>query len=96
MIGNKELLLRFERGLRKYVDENGHIHISNIESETDRFLGMIASEEPLLPPIQKFIFVEDGSVDTDELEEHVLMSNPEIKVVVYRQGAQPPELVEVK
>lgn len=45
--------------------------------------------------IKKFIFIEDGSVDLDELRER-LESNPEIAVVVYRQGSVPPQLVENK
>ena len=46
-------------------------------------------------PIKKFLFVEDGTVDTDELEEILESRNPEIKVIVYRQGGRPPELQEV-
>ena len=35
-----------------------------------------------------YISVEDGSVDTDELSEDGLMAG---KILVYRQGARPPE-----
>lgn len=45
--------------------------------------------------IKKFLFVEDGSVGFDALKER-LESNPEIAVVVYRQGSVPPQLVENK
>lgn len=45
--------------------------------------------------IKKFLFIEDGSVDTDDLGKR-LASNPEIAVVVYRQGSLPPQLVDVK
>lgn len=96
MVTHKELLLRFERELRQHSNENGDINLRDIERETNRFLGMITAEEQVTTPIQKFIFVEDGSVDADELIEGLGMSNPEIKVIVYRQGAKPPELVEVK
>lgn len=48
-----------------------------------------------IPKIKKFLFIEDGSVDLDELRER-LESNPEIAVVVYRQGSVPPQLVENK
>ena len=37
--------------------------------------------------IKTFIFVEDGSVDIDELN-----LGDEVKVIVYRQGATPPEI----
>ena len=44
----------------------------------------------------KFLFCEDGSVDTDSLEKDLRKHNPEIKVVVYRQGASVPLLVDIK
>ena len=45
-------------------------------------------------PIKKFLFIEDGSVDTDELIAELENRNPEIKVVVYRQGSHIPVLEE--
>lgn len=45
--------------------------------------------------VKKFLFVEDGSVDTDELGRQ-LENNPEIAIVVYRQGSLPPQLVDIK
>lgn len=50
----------------------------------------------LKQPYTKFLFVEDGSVDTDSLEKDLRKHNPEIKVVVYRQGANAPQLVDIK
>ena len=47
-------------------------------------------------PYTKFLFCEDGSVDTDYLEKDLRKHNPEIKVVVYRQGASVPLLVDIK
>lgn len=47
-------------------------------------------------PYTKFLFVEDGSVDTDSLEKDLKKHNPEIKIVVYRQGAIMPQLVDIK
>lgn len=49
----------------------------------------------LMPKIKKFLFIEDGSVDTDDLGER-LASNPEIAIVIYRQGSLPPQLVDIK
>lgn len=46
-------------------------------------------------PIKKFLFVEDGSVDCDDLTADLERQNPEIKVVIYRQGAREPQLKEV-
>lgn len=39
--------------------------------------------------IKTFIFVEDGSVDLDELKNNV---GDEVLVVTYRQGATPPTI----
>ena len=50
----------------------------------------------LKQPYTKFLFCEDGSVDTDSLEKSLRKQNPEIKVVVYRQGAAMPQLVDIK
>ena len=91
---NKELLLWLDRIIRERVNfENGTVEYATIRSVVDHLLYEIDNEPK---PITKFIFVEDGSVDTDELEERLAQTNPEIKVVVYRQGAHPPEFVEVK
>lgn len=48
-----------------------------------------------IPKIKKFLFIEDGSVDTDDLGKR-LASNPEIAIVIYRQGSLPPQLVDLK
>ena len=47
-------------------------------------------------PIKQFLFVEDGTVDVDNLEEDLGTKNPEIKLVVYRQGAKTPKLVDIR
>ena len=61
------------------------LYIADLE-ETKRI-------EQLKRPIEKFLFVEDGTVDVDELKEILEIKNPEIYVVVYRQGSKPPEIV---
>lgn len=55
----------------------------------------IENEMRLIPKIKKFLFVEDGSVDIADLGKG-LASNPEIAVVIYRQGSLPPQLVDLK
>jgi hypothetical protein len=47
-------------------------------------------------PYEKFLFIEDGSVDTDSLILELGETNPEIKVVVFRQGSVKPELVNIE
>lgn len=46
-------------------------------------------------PYTKFLFVEDGSVLAETIR-NIEERNPEIKVVVYRQGANAPQLVDIK
>lgn len=46
-------------------------------------------------PYKKFMFVEDGSVDIDNLIEEMEVKHPEIKVIVYRQGANKPEFLDL-
>lgn len=43
--------------------------------------------------IKTFIFVEDGSVDADELQSNL---GDDVKIVVYRQGSRPPEIQQPK
>ena len=42
-------------------------------------------------PVEQFLFIEDGSIDLTELKD-LKRRNPEIKIVVYRQGSVPPIL----
>ena len=42
-----------------------------------------------LTKIKQFLFVEDGSIDLNLIED-LNESNPEIKVIVYRQGSHMP------
>ena len=44
----------------------------------------------------KLLCVEDGSVDVDALEEYVCDNLKGVKVVVYRQGANQPYLIDNK
>lgn len=44
----------------------------------------------------KFLLIEDGSVDAERLIEDLNIHNPEIKVICYRQGGEPPKLIEIK
>ena len=47
-------------------------------------------------PYKKFLFIEDGSIDSDSLELELVNTNPEIKIIFYRQGSRPPELINIK
>ena len=41
--------------------------------------------------VEQFLFIEDGSVDLKKLKD-LKRRNPEIKIVVYKQGSVPPIL----
>lgn len=57
-------------------------------------------EEPVknkrVTNIKKLLYVEDGSVDVDDLQQVLDDSDSGIYVVVYRQGSRPPELVDLE
>ena len=40
----------------------------------------------------KYWIIEDGSVDIEDLQQFIFENNLKIKIVIYRQGAIPPEL----
>lgn len=45
-------------------------------------------------PTRQIFFVEDGSVDLDELK--AALQGTSIKVIVYRQGSKMPQLVNLQ
>ena len=45
-------------------------------------------------PTKQILFVEDGSVDLDELK--TALQGTDIKVIVYRQGSKMPQLVNLQ
>lgn len=68
-----------------------------------RLLGVINNLDRLIEmenketaPKTKIMYVEDGSVDYDELVESLSNTNPEIKVVLYRQGSRTPEIINLE
>ena len=93
MLTNKELLLLVERSLVRAADENGLVSVDQIRTIVSNYMYDVDNEPR---PVEKFMFVEDGSVDADELTESLNLTNPEIKVIVYRQGGRTPELVDVE
>lgn len=47
-------------------------------------------------PYKKFLLVEDGSVEFEKLKRDLKKHNPEIRIIVYRQGAAVPQLISVE
>lgn len=45
--------------------------------------------------IEQFLFIEDGSVDVEDLEQSIKDSGLPIKIVVYKAGSQMPKLVDI-
>lgn len=43
-------------------------------------------------PKWKYLLVEDGSIDVDELEQFFEENNQKIKIIIYRQGSIKPEI----
>lgn len=81
------------------MGENRFVPLDMVKWEAENILEMIRVEECQnrisKTPIKKFLFIEDGSVDIDDLIQDIENKNPEIKVVIYRQGAQPPLLKDI-
>lgn len=44
----------------------------------------------------KFLLVEDGSVDLEELESFIQEKDLAIHIIAYRQGRRPPRLLNEK
>lgn len=91
--------------VKKAIDNNtivgsGEVDIIELDcNDIDHIAEEVAEEvccqRLAVEKVKKFLFVEEGSVDTDELGVQ-LEKNPEIAIVVYRQGSLPPQLVDVK
>lgn len=81
------------------MGENRFIPIDMVKWEAENILEMLRAEEYQnkinKTPIEKFLYIEDGSCDIDDLIEKLGNTNPEIKVIVYRQGTQPPILKDI-
>lgn len=43
----------------------------------------------------KYWLIEDGSVDTSDLQQFIDENNLKIKIIIYRQGSVKPELKEM-
>ena len=48
-----------------------------------------------IKPYKKILYIEDGSVDPVYIDD-LQYANPEIFIIVYRQGSIPPTLVDIR
>ena len=95
---NKNVIKMTEIPLKYNVDEK-FITVSDLLNAIEEIKNRIDDNNRLkeehkkaTTPIKKFLFVEDGSVDFDDIQDTLDLSNPEIKVIVYRQGSVKPIL----
>ena len=102
----KHLLESEDEEDRKEIIYGEFIHIKSLNDILSRLLFDFEREikekedfekrqQELKKPYKKFLFVEDGSVDIDNLVEEMEVKNPEIKVVVYRKDATKPEMMDL-
>ena len=70
-------------------------HIDNIKFLLEEEQRAKQIQEEMKKPVKKFLYIEDGSVDTDTLINELAITNPEIRVIVYRQGADKPEFLDL-
>lgn len=85
---NKELILTIENNiLKKYAKEKTF--------DRDEVIDLLEQAKSLLP-YDKLLMVEDGSVDTDDLENEICDYGrlESTKLIIYRQGSQKPEYLE--
>ena len=82
-----------ENSLYDYDKENDEVIAQIDGDDVDHIAAEVAEEVCCqglaVEKVKKFLFIEDGSVDTDELGRR-LEKNPEIAIVIYRQGSMPP------
>lgn len=83
MIGKEYYIEQVEEGDEDYVINGWFFREDEVELV-----------EEVKQNTTKLLLVEDGSVDVDELKEFLERTN--IKVVVYRQGAKMPEIIDLE
>lgn len=97
----KEAVDKFYKDYQKAGDELHYLQMTKYEYRNAEMQDPIISLTNFLNDVlikeinerigKRFLIVEDGSVDTDNLIEE--MENNNIKVIVYRQGANKPEFL---
>lgn len=81
----------------KFFNNNTYIHSDEYSFVITTIINGVvnAIKKANFKTVEKFLFVEDGSIDVDELGS-LAITNPEIKVIIVRQGGRVPELKEVQ
>lgn len=80
--------------LEDETDDARFVNVEKMGAVIRHIMESIETENLQNTPITKFLFIEDGSVDKDDLITSLANSNPEISVVVYRQGSARPVLID--
>lgn len=82
----------------EFRENEKFISVERLKADIDRIkYAMLQQKEENKrnKPIKKFLYIEDGSVDIDQIISELERTNPEIKVIVYRSGANMPKLLDV-
>lgn len=82
----------------EFRENEKFISVERLKADIDRIKQAMLQqkeENKRNQPIKKFLYIEDGSVDIDQTILELERTNPEVKVIVYRQGANMPKLVDV-
>ena len=82
----------------EFRENEKFISVERLKADIDRIKQAMLQqkeENKRNQPIKKFLYIEDGSVDIDQTILELERTNPEVKVIVYGQGANMPKLVDV-
>lgn len=74
-----------------YVAQAGNLR----RCELRQGRGVLEMRKQKIKPYKKLLYIEDGSVDLDYIYD-LHIANPEIFIIIYRQGSIPPTLVDIR
>ena len=76
-----------KESIMKVGGNNQYVTLTQVNRVLKDLIKSLELDNIQSTPIKKFLFIEDGSIDVTD-------SNPEISVVVYRQGSARPVLID--
>lgn len=83
-----------KESIMKVGGNNQYVTLTGVNRVLKDLIKSLELDNIKSTPIKKFLFIEDGSLDADDLTVSLAESNPEIQVVVYRQGSARPVLID--
>ena len=82
----------------EFRENEKFISVERLKADIDRIkYSMLQQKEEnkRSQPIKKFMFIEEGSVNIDETILELEKTNPEIKIIEYKQGSNMPKLLDI-